>query len=144
MADRAEQIREAMEAALKARFGDGFQVSGYLLTSPTSPGFEIDLDPEGVNFDQAMGRGLDEWWFLIRGFVAKASDVGSQKLRDKMLNPSGDFSVKAAIEVDRTLGGACHACRVVKGAPRSYSVKTSAGDVTYSGVEFRVRVMATG
>lgn len=139
MADRVTLIRQALAAQLRAGFGDGYQISEYLLGNPTGPGFEIDLDPEGVNFDQAMGRGLDEWWFLVRGFVAQATDVGSQQKRDTMLT-----AVKTAIEADRTLGGACHACRVLSARPRSFGTATGSGSITYAGAEWRVKVMAPG
>jgi hypothetical protein len=144
MADRAQQIRAGIKAALASTYGSGYQVSEYLLGNPTGPGFEVDLDPEGVNFDQSMGRGLDEWWFLVRGFVAQTTDVGSQQLRDKFLNPSGELSLKAALEADRTLGGACQACRVVRAVPRTFGRAAGEGSVTYTGAEWRVRIMASG
>jgi len=133
--NRAEAIRAALATCLRQL--DGVQVSEYLLGNPTAPGFEIDIDPEGVNWDQAMGRGLDEWWFLVRGFVAQATDVGAQKKRDEWIG-----TVKALIEADRTLGGACQACRVVKTVPRSFGTAT-ATNTTYTGAEWRVKVMAT-
>jgi len=144
MADRAQQIRTAIGNRLRSTYGDGYQVSEYLLGNPTGPGFEVDLDPEGINYDQAMGRGLDEWWFLVRGFVAQTTDVGSQQLRDKFLNPSGEMSLKAALEEDRTLDGTCQACRVVSAVPRTFGRAAGEGSVTYTGAEWRVRIMATG
>lgn len=137
--NRAALLRAGIGDALRSVFGDGYQVSEYLLGNPTGPGFEVDIDPEGVLFDQAMGRGLDEWWFLVRGFVAQSTDVGSQQKRDEMI-----MTVKAALEVDRTLGGSCQACRVVEAKPRSFGTTTGAGSVTYTGAEWRVRIMATG
>lgn len=137
--DRALLIRTAIGNALKAQFAPGYQVSEYLLGNPSGPGFEVDIDPEGIDFDQAMARGLDQWHFLVRGFVAQTTDVGSQQVRDRMI-----MQVKAAIEVDRTLGGVAHAVRVIKFTPRTYGTTTGAGAVTYTGGEWRVRVMATG
>ncbi len=137
--DRALLIRTAIGNALAPFKASGYQVSEYLLGNPTSPGFEVDIDPEGINFDQAMGRGLDEWFFLVRGFVAQTTDVGSQQTRDKMI-----MQVKAALEVDRTLGGVAHAIRVVKFTPRTFGTTTAAGAATYTGGEWRVKVMATG
>ena len=137
--DRAERIKAGIGGLLRTGLGDGVQLSENLLSQPTSPGFEITIDPEGINFDQAMGRGLDEWFILVRGFVAKATDVGSQQMRDRWL-----VEVKRVIEVDRTLGGACQAARVISARPREYTTGTGAGSITYAGAEWRIRVMATG
>lgn len=138
-----EAIRAALGAALRARFDDGYQISDYLLSNPTGPGFEIDIDPEGVLYDQAMGRGLDEWWFVVRGFKAQATDIGSQQTRDEWLASSGPLSVKEALEVDRTLGGACQACRVVEAKAMTFGA-ASGSTVTYVGAEWRVKIMASG
>jgi hypothetical protein len=139
MAD-PDAIRSAMADTLRNAFTD-FQVTGYVLESPVAPGFEIDVDPEGVNYDQAMGRGLDEWWWVVRGFVSGSSDIGGQKNRDQMLRSSGDRSVKATLETDRTLAGACHDLRVVEALPRAWTV----GDTEQLiGAEWRVRLMAAG
>lgn len=135
-------IRAALSAAIKARLTD-VQVSDHPLSNPTSKAFEIDLDDEGVNYDEAMSRGLDEWWFLVRGFVAETTDVGASVARDDWLASSGSTSVKEAIEVDRTLGGACQSCRVLNARPRRFSSATSP-NTTYTAAEWRVRVMATG
>lgn len=133
-------IRSELADALRNVFTD-YQVTGYVLESPVAPGFEIDIDPEGINYDQAMGRGLDEWWWVVRGFVSGSSDIGGQRNRDEMLRSSGARSVKAALEQDRTLGGACHALRVVEALPRSWTV----GDTEQLiGAEWRVRLMAAG
>lgn len=146
-----EQIRAGLGSALKAAI-TGVQVSDYVLGNPTSPGFEIDLDPEGVNYDEAMGRGLDEWFLLVRGFVAETLDEGSQRVRDGWLASSGKGSVKAAIETwlgesgtadPGTLGGACDSLHVVNARPRSFVV-ASAPNTTYVGAEWRVRILATG
>lgn len=137
-----EDIRAGLAGAIRTSFRD-VQVSEYVLGSPLAPGFEIDLDDEGTNYDQAMGRGLDEWWFVVRGFVADAMDVAAQKRRDVWLASSGTGSVKAAIEADRTLGGACSACRVVSATPRRFTTP-AAPNTTYTAAEWRIRVMAPG
>lgn len=141
MADPAA-IRTALATALRAAFTVE-NVFEYVMSNPTAPAFEIDLDDEGTNYDEAMGRGLDEWWFVVRGFVAENVDIASQTRRDEWLASSGARSVKRAIEVDRTLGGACSAARVVSARPRSFEAR-SAPNVIYTAAEWRVRVMATG
>jgi hypothetical protein len=50
----------------------------------------------------------------------------------------GENSVKAAIEADRTLGGAADTCRVT--SMRNYQ-QVSVGETVYLGVEFEVEVV---
>jgi hypothetical protein len=134
-----EDIRAGLAGALRAAFRD-VQVSEYVLANPTAPGLEIDMDPEGVSYDEAMARGHDEWWWIVRGFVSGATDKGAQIRRDEWLASSGSSSVKAAVETDETLGGACFDLRVVSAQPRVYTVDNS----QYVGAEWRVQVWATG
>lgn len=141
MADPAT-IRQAIAERLKGSFPD-FQATGYVLANPTPPGFEVDVDPEGgVNYDQAMGRGIDEWWWVVRAFVSGAADIGGQQKRDELLRSSGDMSVKAALETDRRLGGVCHHLRVVSALPKSY-VNQESG-TQYAGAEWRIQMLASG
>jgi len=133
-------IRSALKLALLPVCDN---VSEYPLANPHSPGMEIDIDDEGVIYDQSMQRGIDEWWFTVRGFVATTTDIGSQALRDQWLASSGTGSVKAAIETDRTLGGACHHLRVVSARAVQFGTAT-ANNTTYMGAIWRVRIIASG
>lgn len=72
----------------------------YVQAQPQPPGFQIM--PPSVAFDFSGARGLDEWTFIVQGFVALSGDVGPQMLLDQMVTPNG---VKAYLEADRTLGG---------------------------------------
>lgn len=79
------------------------QVSAYMLASPTPPA--IHIFPASIEYDRAMGRGLDVVNFTIETFVAFGLDQGGQMRLDRLLSPSGSESVKEAIESDKTLGG---------------------------------------
>src|SRR5215475_8394271 len=87
------------------------QVSAYTLAQPTPPGLQIL--PPGVQYDRTMQgsatsatrHALDDWTFMVQGFVALTTDIGSQVLLDQMCAPSGVNSVKAALESNRTLNG---------------------------------------
>jgi hypothetical protein len=95
--------------------------------------------PEGITFDSAMARGLDEYSFTIMVIVGRADARTSQSLMDTYCNPTGASSVKTALQIDRTLSGAAQSLRVTE--MRSYSSLT-AGDVTYLAAEFAVTVYA--
>lgn len=104
-----------------------------------SPAAVIHL--EQVDYDSAMGRGLDEYTFSVRVYVSAANDRKSQDNLDAYLASSGAGSVKAAIESDRTLGGA--ACDVRVTAASGYALYQYAGS-DYLAAEWSVTVYATG
>jgi len=96
-------VRQAIADALQM---DGVQVSPYVLAQPTPPG--IQIPPPSVSYSYTMGStgsGLNEWEFIIQGFVSLNSDIGAQQLLDDMCATSGSRSVRALLEADRTLGG---------------------------------------
>lgn len=99
--------------------------------------------PDGVDieFDQSFGRGMDEVMVVCRVLVSRSDDKSSQALLDGYLAGSGATSVKAAIEADCTLGGACADLRVqrVEGY-RWYLI----GPTYYLGAAFVVQVIGSG
>jgi hypothetical protein len=96
------EVRQAIADAISSRLPQ-MQVSPYILAAPTPPAAHVF--PSAVDYDQAMARGADTWMFTLQAFVGAISDIGSQVLLDKMLEPSGDVSIKEAVEADMTLGG---------------------------------------
>lgn len=134
----AAAIREGIAANLAPI--PNMQISAYLLGSPTPPAIEIV--PDGVTYDLALARGLDEWKFVVRAFVGFTSDIGAQKRLDLMLASSGSNSVKAAIESAPTLGGACDDLRVT--AVSGYRQWARDGGNPVIGAEWQVEVFATG
>jgi hypothetical protein len=97
-------IREALADALSVI--PGVQVSPYVLAQPTPPG--IQIPPPGATYHTTMragGDGINEWEFIIQGFVSLNSDVGAQRVLDELCATSGPKSVSALLEADLTLGG---------------------------------------
>lgn len=135
-------IRSGLVTALQAGI-TAAQVSGYVLSNPTAPSFEIELAPDGVNYDMSMGRGFDEWFVTVRGLAGFTTDVGAQKTVDTWIAPSGTGSVKAAIESDRTLSGACDSLHVTSVVPRAFA-SASVPNATYVGAEWTVRILGRG
>lgn len=92
------------------------------------------------NTFRGSGYGLVEAAYVVGVFVSRGdSDKGRSLLVD-YLAPSGSSSIKAAIETDLTLGGACKTLIVerVRGAYRLYTV----GGTDYLGALIDVRVWA--
>lgn len=95
--------------------------------------------PPSIEFDKAMGRGLDQYEFNIVIFVERMDSRNAEGLLDGYAASAGATSVKAAIESARTLGGACSDLRVT--AMRE-PVPAIVGDTTYLSVTFAVTVYA--
>jgi hypothetical protein len=124
-------LREGLAANLESipRLAE----SPWLLSNPNPPAVEIQ--PGEIEYDQAYWRGTD-----LHRFVA--SDKGAQKLLDRFMNGSGDYSVKAALESDCTLAGACDDLHVKRcSGPRIFSRE---GMASVLGAEWDVEVIASG
>lgn len=91
-----------------------------------------DLVPDQVNppaavvgqldftFDIDNARGLDQANVDVIVIVQRFSERAGQNRLDAYLAGSGAGSIKAAIEGDRTLGGACQTLRVTAAESGSY------------------------
>lgn len=95
--------------------------------------------PRTITYDTAYARGLDTYEFVIIVIVGRVSERTAQTTLDAYCNPSGASSIKAAIESDRTLGGAASDLRVQE--MRNYQ-SLAVGEVTYLAAEFVVQVIA--
>lgn len=80
------------------------------------------VEPLEINYDRAMGNGADYYRAFILIIVGRMSDRSSQDRLDAYLPPTGASSIKAAIEADRTLGGACSTLTVTGALPREVVV----------------------
>ncbi|WP_257895018.1 hypothetical protein [Streptomyces anulatus] len=73
-----------------------------------------------VDYDKAMGRGLDVVELTCRVLVSRADDRSGQRILDSLLAGSGPSSLKAAIEAARgapggyALGGLAHDLHVMR------------------------------
>jgi hypothetical protein len=113
------------------------QVSAYMLSNPTPPA--VHVLPDTLTFDLAMRGGLHELAMMVQVFVSTTSDVGAQVLLDQYLAPTGALSLKAAIEADRTLGGAVQDTHVQMFTYRQYP--RPEGE-PFLGADFTVQVYA--
>lgn len=130
-----KNIREGIAANLSAI--PDLQVSAYMLSNPTPPGAHVL--PDTATYDLAMRGGLHELAMLVQVFVATTTDIGAQVTLDQYLAAAGALSVKAAVESDRTLGGAVADTHVQGFTYRQYP--RAEGDPLL-GADFNVQVYA--
>lgn len=80
------------------------------------------VEPLEIDYDEAMNKGLQFYRAFILVIVGRMSDRSSQDRLDAYLTDTGASSVKAALEADRTLGGACATLQVASSRPREVVV----------------------
>ena len=129
----------AIRAALVSNLNtiQGLRADAYLVDNPNPPVALVELD--SVEYDQAMQGGLTLYNFLITVIVGRAAEREQQRKLDLYLQPTGEYSVKAGVESDRTLSGAIQDLRVVS-AGSTGSIQLN--DQTYLAAEFTVTVYA--
>ena len=115
----------------------GLRTSAFIPDNP-SPPIAIVV-PQHIDFDDAMGRGLDTYTFDIVVIANRMSERTAQSTLDGFCNPSGSRSVKAALESDKTLGGKSFDLRVTDMS--SYTA-LALGETTYLAATFSVTVIA--
>jgi hypothetical protein len=92
-----------------------------------------------ISYDSAFGRGMDSYSFTVLVVVGRVSDRTAQSTIDAYCSGVGTYSIKAAINSDPTLGGACQSARVTE---MSNYGSLSIGDTEYLSAEFTVQVYA--
>lgn len=131
-------IRAGLKANLTAA---GFtNVNLYTVSNPVAPCFEIDIAPDGVNFDEALKRGGDIVQMLVRAVLAEGE--GQDIVLDTYIDGAAGTDVKTALETDPQLGGAAQAIQVTGVQPRRWKSDTSGGLLI--GAEWSVTVYAAG
>lgn len=129
-------VRQRIAAAASAIAG--LTCTGFVPDSVSEPHFfTAETD---VTYDRTFGGDMD-LEVTCRVLVGRADDEASQKLLDGYLRGSGPASLKAAIESDPTLGGACDDVQVMRvQGYRWYEHGTN----QYVGAELVVRVIGDG
>lgn len=114
---------------------DRLRTSAHVPDSPQPP--VAIVMPERIAYDLNARRGADTYYFTVMLLVGRADDRSAQDNLDKYL--VGPDSIKAAIEVDRTLGGKANTCRVVE---MTNYASMPVGEVLYLSAQFSVEVVA--
>jgi hypothetical protein len=126
------QVREGLKANLEAI--KGMRVYDLIPSVPVAPAAVVgQLD---FTFDLNNARGLDQANLDVVVLVQRFTERTGQNELDKYLAGSGDYSIKAAIESDRTLGGACDTLRVTSAEAGTYA----SGDVEFLSYRYRLTV----
>jgi hypothetical protein len=115
----------------------GLRTSAYVPDDPNPP--IAIIEPSAIDFDTTFGRGLDTLTFSVNVLVGRVSDRTAQASLDAYCSSQGTYSVKTAVESDRTLNGHASDCRVTRLS--SYG-QVTVGDTIYLAAEFAVQVYA--
>lgn len=125
-------VRNGLKANLEAI--KGIRVYELIPTPPVAPAAIVgQLD---FTFDLNNARGLDQANLDVIVLVQRLSERTGQNELDKYLAGSGDYSIKQAIESDRTLGGACDTLRVTSAEAGSYA----SGDIEFLSYRYRITI----
>jgi len=136
----ARAIREGIAANLAPL---GHQVSATTLANPWPPCAFVQ--GPSIEYDRTFGGGDDDWTFTVVVLVGDAVDQAAQEALDEYMARDGARSVKALIESDRRLGGACSDLRVTSASgPRLYASDTPNGPsaAPMLGCEWTVQVIS--
>lgn len=119
--------------------GDWIQVTPYMLASPSPP--TIQVMPGKIQYDIANSRGGDLLVMTVQAMVAANFDRQMQNRLDQLLEDSGEFSVKAAIESDFQLGGIVDDLRVTECT--GYQIYALAGRGPVLGADWEVSILTS-
>ena len=142
-------VREAIAVAASAvQLPSGVRkltCTGYTPDAVTEPHFFVG--EVSIDFDKAMGRGLDELEITCRALCGRGDDRAAQRVLDALLSGSGPASLKQAIEAARgapgeyALGGLADDLRLER--VQGYRWYEHAG-TQYVGAELIIRVFGKG
>jgi hypothetical protein len=124
--------------AIAANIGtiSGLRTYADIPDNPAMPCAVVQL--RDVEYDRAMQRGLTEYEFVVTVIFGRIATSQAQRSMDQLIS-TGDRSLKAAIESDRTLDGKAFDT-VVTAMTNVQSV--TIGDITYLSADFAVTVYA--
>jgi hypothetical protein len=126
------EVRDGLKKNLQEI--DGLRVYDLVPDNPQPPSAIIgQLD---LTFDLNNARGLDQANIDVLVIVQRFSERTGQEKLDKYLSGTGDYSIKAAIEADKTLDGAVDTLRVTSAQSGVYQ----AADVEYLSYRYQVTV----
>ncbi len=80
-----------------------------------------------MTFDFTLNRGFDSANVSVLVIVGRMSETAAQNRLDAFLASSGTSSIKAAIEADKTLGGAVQTLRVTQ---------ATSGTITVANIDY--------
>lgn len=133
---KPSSIREGLKKNLQTIKGlRAYDIMPDLPQPPAAVVGQLDF-----TFDLNNARGLDQANLDVYVLVQRSSERSAQENLDKYLQGSGDYSIKAAIQSDLTLGGACNTLRVTSAESGTYT----AGDIDFISYRYRLTIWGQG
>lgn len=118
---------------------DNLRVSPTIPDSVNPPVVVVSLNKASYNQAFKVSAQLVEYNFTLTAIVSRVSERSAQERLDAYCAATGDTSIKAALEADRTLSGSAFDCRVTE---MSAYGQVTIGDVEYLSAEFSLTVYA--
>ena len=129
------KMREGIAANLATV--SGLRTSSIIPEDPKPPVAVVIFDR--VEYDTSFARGLDMYLFKVVVVMGRVNTRGTEEALDAYLSGDGAASLKAAIQIDRTLAGEANDLRVTSGENVRELV---VGDITYVAADFLITVYA--
>lgn len=128
----------AIRTELASNIGNisGIRTYADIPDNPAMPAAVVTL--ANVNYDQAFQRGLTEYNFIVTVIFGRIATASAQRNLDSLIS-TGDRSLKAAVESDKTLDGNAYDTRVTE---MTNVQSATIGDITYLTADFAVTVFA--
>ena len=129
---KPSEVREGLKKNLQEI--DGLRCYDIIPDLPQPPAAIVgQLD---FTFDLNNSRGLDQANLDVYVIVQRFSERAGQDKLDGYLAGTGATSIKAAIEGDRTLGGACQTLRVTSAESGTYDSQSN----TFLSYRYRLTI----
>jgi hypothetical protein len=127
-----------MRTALATNLGtiSGIRTYADIPDNPAMPAAVVQL--QSVTYNSAFANGLTEYSFVITAIFGRIATSAAQRNLDALIS-TGDRSLKAAVESDRTLDGEAFDVRVTE---MTDITSVTIGDITYLSADFAVTVFA--
>jgi hypothetical protein len=127
-----------MREALATNLGtiSGIRTYADIPDNPAMPAAVVQL--QSVTYNSAFANGLTEYSFVITAIFGRIATAPAQRNLDALIS-TGERSLKAAVESDRTLDGEAFDVRV---AEMTNLTSVTIGDITYLSADFAVTVFA--
>jgi hypothetical protein len=127
-----------MREALATNLGtiSGIRTYADIPDNPAMPAAVVQL--QSVTYNSAFANGLTEYSFVITAIFGRIATAPAQRNLDALIS-TGDRSLKAAVESDRTLDGEAFDVRVTE---MTDLTSVTIGDITYLSADFAVTVFA--
>lgn len=128
----------AIRAGIAANIStiSGLRVYADIPDNPAMPCAVVQL--QGVEYDRSFQRGLTEYNLTVTVIFGRIATVQSQRALDQIIS-TGNRSLKAAVESDKTLDGAAFDTHL---SSMTNVASVTIGDMTYLSADFAVQVFA--